>query len=108
VARSEIETLAAAVGMPVPEFEQAYIRPAGARKSLVELPNGDCIFYDRQQRRCQVYAARPRQCRNWPFWESNLRTPERWQETCRACPGSGRGRLAPLDEIVEQKAMIDV
>ena len=108
VVGSEIEALAAAVGKPVTEFEQAYVRPAGRRRSLVELPNGDCIFYDRQQRRCEVYAVRPRQCRTWPFWESNLCTPQQWHQTCRACPGSGRGRLVPLEEIVEQKAIVNV
>ena len=108
VIQSEIRTLAKAVGMPVRDFERAYVRRAGRRRSLVERPNGDCIFYDRQNRRCRVYAARPRQCRTWPFWESNLRTPEQWDQTCRICPGSGRGRLVPPEEIAEQLAIIKV
>ena len=108
VVPSEIEALAKAVGMPVPDFEKTYVRQAGRRRSLVELPNGDCVFFDGQRRCCEVYAARPRQCRTWPFWESNLRTPERWQQTCRACPGSGDGPLVPLEAIAEQTAMIKV
>ena len=108
VVQAEIEALAEAVGIPVPEFERSHVRRVGRRRSLVELPNGDCIFYDRQKRQCEVYAVRPRQCRTWPFWQSNLRTPEQWDQTCRACPGSGRGRLVPLEEIAAQMGVIRV
>jgi hypothetical protein len=108
VIRAEIEALAKVVGMPVDEFEKTHVRQVGRRRSLVELPNGDCVFYDRQNRRCAVYAARPRQCRTWPFWPSNLRTPEQWGQTCRACPGCGRGRLFLPEEIAEQAAIIRV
>ena len=65
----------------------------GIRRSLKEFPNGDCVFFDGQTRKCQVYGARPRQCRTWPFWDSNLKTPESWAQTCEVCPGSGRGQL---------------
>lgn len=99
VVQYEIEALAATVGMDQREFEAAFVRPAGRRRSLVELANGDCVFFDPQTRRCRVYDVRPRQCRTWPFWGSNLRTPEAWQETCRACPGSGRGPLIPGKQI---------
>ena len=59
--------------------------------------NGDCVFFDGKTRKCRVYAARPRQCRTWPFWDSNIRTPEAWAATCEVCPGSGTGRLYQLE-----------
>jgi len=107
-AKSEIEALAAVVGLGVPEFEEAFVRRVGRRKSLIEFPNGDCVFFDRLSRRCRVYEARPRQCRTWPFWGSNVRTPRAWEETCRACPGSGRGPLASPAEIASKAAAVKV
>jgi Fe-S-cluster containining protein len=96
------------VGIGVDEFEEQYVRPVGARKSLKEFPNGDCVLFDGRTRRCTVYAARPRQCRTWPFWDSNLKTPEDWKHTCAVCPGSGSGRLHQLDEIDAQRRLVKV
>jgi Fe-S-cluster containining protein len=106
VNKEEIATLAQLVGVPVDEFEAKYVRSVGVRKSLVEFDNGDCVFFDGKARKCTVYSARPRQCRTWPFWNSNLRTEETWRETCNVCPGSGKGPLVPLERIQEQMAVI--
>ncbi|MFH1922557.1 MAG: YkgJ family cysteine cluster protein [Planctomycetota bacterium] len=106
--QSEIKALAAAVGLEVPEFEAAYVRRVGRRKSLVELPNGDCVFFDNLSCRCRVYEVRPRQCRTWPFWPSNVRTRRAWEETCRVCPGCGRGPLVPREEIAVRAAVVRV
>jgi hypothetical protein len=94
--------------MEVASFEAKYVRDIGVRKSLKEYANGDCVFFDGETRKCRVYAARPRQCRTWPFWESNLRTPEAWEHTCQVCPGSGTGRLYQLEQIESQKAAIRI
>lgn len=99
VKKSEIEAMAALLNQDVAAFEKEYTRNVGIRKSLREFPNGDCVFFDNDSRRCTVYEARPRQCRTWPFWESNLKSPEAWKETCEVCPGSGKGRVYSLDEI---------
>ncbi|MCC7474987.1 MAG: YkgJ family cysteine cluster protein [Pirellulales bacterium] len=108
VNKEEIATLAAEVGLNVEEFETRYISKVGARKSLKEMKNYDCVFFDSAARRCKVYHARPRQCRTWPFWDSNLRTPESWAATCEACPGSGTGKLYPLETIEAQRAQIRI
>jgi Fe-S-cluster containining protein len=108
VNQEEIEQLAAAVGEEVERFEKLYVRKIGVRKSLVEFPGGDCVFFDSESRRCTVYAARPRQCRTWPFWDSNLRTEEAWEETCRVCPGSGQGKLYQLEQIETQRKVMRI
>lgn len=109
VNHEEMMALAAELGISdVAEFEQLYVRKVGTRKSLREFPNGDCVFFDGQTRKCQVYNARPRQCRTWPFWDSNLRTLATWQRTCEVCPGSGQGQLYQLEQIEEQRAKIRV
>jgi Fe-S-cluster containining protein len=106
VNKAEIEALSATLAISVVEFEQKYVRQVGMRKSLVEYANGDCVFLDASSRGCTVYGARPRQCRTWPFWDSNVRTPEAWAHTCEVCPGSGKGNLVPIEQILKQVAEI--
>ena len=106
VNREEIAALAAHLGLDVADFEAKYVRKVGVRKSLIEYPNGDCVFL--KDRKCSVYEARPRQCRTWPFWESNLRSEEAWQRTCEVCPGSGKGQVVPVEEILRQLAIVKV
>ncbi len=109
VTNEEIAALSQAKGEPnIEEFERKYVRKVGARKSLVEFSNGDCVFFDNQGRGCTVYHQRPRQCRTWPFWDSNLRTMADWEHTCKVCPGSGHGRLYQLDEIETQRRAIKI
>ena len=58
------------------------------------------------QQGCTVYAVRPPQCRTWPFWESNVDTPEAWRHTCDVCPGSGQGELISVEEITRRLKLI--
>jgi len=108
VTSAEIEALAALVGMDVEAFEDQYVRKVGARKSLKEFPSGDCVFFNTEKRNCSVYEARPRQCRTWPFWDSNLKTAEDWKHTCGVCPGSGKGKLYTLEEIEDRRGTVKV
>jgi uncharacterized protein len=108
VTNEEIAALAAQVGEEVARFEELYVRKVGARKSLREFSNGDCVFFDSQRRNCTVYQARPRQCRTWPFWDSNLKTPNDWAHTCEVCPGSGKGALHDLSQIEDQRKTVRV
>ena len=101
VNKEEIRGLAEQVGEEdLERFEKMYVRQVGIRKSLKEYSNGDCVFFDNQTRKCKVYNARPRQCRTWPFWDSNVRDEQAWRETCQACPGSGKGKLYQLEELI--------
>ena len=109
VNQEEIEALAGDVGEDdIAAFEQKYVRKIGIRRSLKEFANGDCVFFDNEKRICTVYQARPRQCRTWPFWDSNLKTPQAWQETCEVCPGSGKGKLYQIGQIEAQRQVIRV
>lgn len=108
VVQEEINALAAAKGMSAIEFETTYVRKVGIRRSLIEYASGDCVFFDGKTRKCTVYEARPRQCMTWPFWDSNLRTPETWKQTCDVCPGSGTGQVYQLEEIEERRKQVRV
>jgi len=68
------------------EFLKTYCRQVHGRISLLEDPNNyDCIFLKGE--RCTAYGARPRQCRTFPFWKDNMRSPTAWQIARRSCEG---------------------
>ncbi|OWK43019.1 YkgJ family cysteine cluster protein [Fimbriiglobus ruber] len=103
----EVRALAKNRGMPLNEFLAVYTREARGHRTLREKANGDCVFYEAGQG-CTVYRVRPRQCRTWPFWESNLETPEAWEHTTQICPGSGEGELIPVEEILRRVKVIKI
>lgn len=99
--KAEIKAMADALDLDVEEFERQCVRAVGIRKSLTERPGGDCILLDEETRKCRVYDVRPRQCRTWPFWPSNLTSPAAWVEAAQRCPGCNHGRLYTDEEIRE-------
>ena len=108
VNRSEIAVLAASFDMDEDEFGKRFVRRVGNRYSLTERANGDCVFFDPDLGNCRVYANRPRQCRTWPFWDSNLKSRETWNDMARSCPGANRGKLFLLEEIEDRRSVIHV
>ncbi|MCJ7663178.1 MAG: YkgJ family cysteine cluster protein [Desulfobacterales bacterium] len=101
VTDDEIVALAQRLNLPEAEFRKRYTRAVGGGIiSLIEKENKDCIFFDKEQG-CTVYADRPRQCLTWPFWRSNIYSPERWKRGAERCPGMDRGRLHGVDLIKE-------
>ncbi|MEZ6056928.1 MAG: YkgJ family cysteine cluster protein [Planctomycetaceae bacterium] len=104
----EIAAIAQYLGKSVGEIRLLHTHPARGGVSLNDYANGDCVFLDAKARNCTVYPVRPRQCRTWPFWNSNLEDPKAWKETCRVCPGAGRGQLYTLSEIEERSKVIDI
>tara|TARA_B100000945_G_scaffold190639_1_gene153137 strand:- start:3605 stop:3931 length:327 start_codon:yes stop_codon:yes gene_type:complete len=108
VTQPEIDSIAREVGLESEQFEDTYVRKIGARRSLREFPNGDCVFFDTQKKGCSVYNARPIQCRTWPFWDSNLKSEKAWRETCEECPGSGTGKVYRLEEIEGQRKQMKI
>ncbi len=78
VTDDEIDALAALLGIDRDEFRGLYTRELrGGEVSLVEKRSNDCVFWDRKAG-CRVYAARPRQCRAWPFWRAVVHSSETW------------------------------
>jgi Fe-S-cluster containining protein len=105
VNEEEIAQIAAYRGQTVEEVRYLFVRLVPRGLSLREQSNGDCVFYDRKEG-CTIYPVRPRQCRTWPFWESNVASPEAWRRTCEVCPGAGRGELIPAEEIARRIRLI--
>ena len=102
---AEIDAIAAFLGEDRAELTALRTRQLPRGRSLRERANGDCVFYDAEAG-CTIYPVRPRQCRTWPFWESNVVTPDAWEETCAICPGSGQGELIPAEEITRRLNVI--
>jgi Fe-S-cluster containining protein len=101
----DLATIADFLGEPVDDVRSLYTRRARRGQTLREKANGDCVFYERSQG-CTIYPVRPPQCRTWPFWESNVATPQDWKETCAVCPGAGQGDLIPAEEITRRLQVI--
>ncbi|MCK4341249.1 MAG: YkgJ family cysteine cluster protein [Phycisphaerae bacterium] len=102
VGPTEIERIAAYLGLSVEAFHRKHLRRAGWGRSLLEKPNGDCEFLERRPdgtTGCLIHPVRPIQCRTWPFWKSNLESPEAWKRTAAGCPGIGRSEAYPLPII---------
>jgi Fe-S-cluster containining protein len=98
----DIEAIAAYLKMPADEFKKKYIRRVGRRYSLIEKkPSNDCIFLSRRGKTivCEIYPVRPVQCRTWPFWTENLRSPDQWNFAAHDCAGINKGKLYPLESI---------
>lgn len=104
----EIEQIAAYIGKPLDEMKAEHTRAVGKRTSLKEFANGDCTFFDSEKRGCTIYPVRPRQCRTWPFWDSNLGSPRSWERVKETCPGAGKGNFFSLEEIEAQAAIIRI
>lgn len=86
VTEQEIETMAAQMNLPLDLFYRRYIRRVGQRFSLIERKNGDCIFL-RNGKECELYTARPEQCRTFPFWPLSLRSRDAWNQLAKDCEG---------------------
>lgn len=82
------------------EFLQKYTRFVRGRYSLNETPKHyDCVFF--KDTKCTVYNARPKQCRTFPFWDENIKSPETWDSVAFHCEGINHkdAPTIPLSEI---------
>lgn len=91
----DMEKIADYLHLPFNDFTKTYVRRIGNRFSLTETFNYDCTFLTRDHNGkagCKIYPVRPMQCRTWPFWDDNLRSPATWQ---RATETTGGGAGCP-------------
>ena len=101
VEHQEMEEIAELLGMPFHEFTRTYVRRVGRRYSLIEKATRECVFWQGTgpERGCQIYSARPSQCRTFPFWDENLASERAWDKAAKESPGVGQGRLYEATEI---------
>ncbi|MEZ4752508.1 MAG: YkgJ family cysteine cluster protein [Bdellovibrionota bacterium] len=89
------------LGLATRSFTVKYCKKIHGQFALKEEKgNPDCVFLE--GKKCSVYAARPTQCRTWPFWPESMQ-PKAWRRDVAAfCPGVGKGRLISAREIQQQ------
>lgn len=97
VSGEEWERIAEHLGTDEEELARRCLRRVFGRLSLVELRNGDCVFYGEEG--CKVYPVRPKQCRTFPFWPENVRSRRNWLDLGKECPGVGTGEFYAREEI---------
>ena len=102
ITKPEIRLLADFLTTSIKQLYSKSLKKAGRRTTIKEQSvTKDCIFLQKISscKGCLVYSVRPNQCRTWPFWSSNLLTPNDWNMAARKCPGINQGRLYTFEEI---------
>ncbi len=88
VSKPEMEAIADFLQMDLKRFIATYLYKEGYRYSIKERKkDGEylCIFFD-EQKGCEIYPVRPKQCRTYPFWD-RYKSKENLFEVCRECKG---------------------
>ena len=83
----EMEGIAQLLELSFEKFTSSFVKKVGYRYSLIERKNGDsyeCVFFDPKLKQCSIYDARPKQCREFPFWDSFR---DDISEVQKECPG---------------------
>ncbi len=100
--KHEISLIAEHLNISTAELHDKYLKRLGFRYSIIEdSASKDCIFLKETggKKGCSIYSVRPNQCRTWPFWTSNLETPDHWNIAATGCPGINRDKLYDFKTI---------
>jgi len=87
VTKDEIKAIAEVLNIDINELRVKYLFKKGYKYSIKEFKYNDsyeCVFYDRESNGCQIYNARPSQCKTFPFWDYYK---SRVDELKQECPG---------------------
>ena len=100
----EMTALAEKLGISLDLFKRKYTRMRDNRYALTERQTQagdyDCVFL--KDKKCQVYDARPTQCRNFPWWKENLHSEESWKLAAKDCEGiNDEAPLTPYSQIIQ-------
>jgi Fe-S-cluster containining protein len=106
--REEERALADLLATSVRTFRRRYtfLDKEGWRQ--LNFAEGRCVFLDAETNRCTVYAARPTQCRTFPFWRELVREGEWTAEARRLCEGIGQGRRHSEAEAEARMIQMDL
>lgn len=104
VDEDEISTMANHLNISIEAFGKKYLRKIKGRYSLIEdQQNYDCVFL--KDNRCTIYNARPKQCRTYPWWLSNIRSKAHWERASQMCEGINHkdAPLIPASTILKEQ-----
>jgi len=88
LSRADAEKLATHHEITVEEWLQRDCRQTIDGRYILKSRESDgiCIYLD-DEKKCQVYPAKPAQCSAFPWWAENLRSERSWRKTKKLCPG---------------------
>lgn len=99
VDEDEVRALAGVLGITTRSFRRRYTIRDDLGWDQIRFETHMCPFLDAATNRCNVYGARPVQCRTFPFWEDMV-DQHGWTQTARRyCEGLGRGPVRPRAEV---------
>lgn len=99
----EGKNIADSLGISIEDFYLLYSRRINDRYSLREIQGSyDCIFL--KNKKCTIYNVRPKQCRTYPWWLSNLKSKKAWNEAAKYCEGINHpeATLVSINTIQEE------
>jgi Fe-S-cluster containining protein len=107
----EREAIARHLGMTVAEFDARHTRVSMEDVVLMDdEETGDCEWLERKDdgtTACRVNAAKPDQCRSYPFWPRVVASRESWDAEGARCKGIGQGDVIPEGEIDRRSGLDD-
>jgi hypothetical protein len=93
----DIERLACFAGLPREKFEEKYITRRDTHPRLRMRLGERCYFL--LDGGCSVHAAKPLQCRIFPYWPENVDSRASWHRLRKYCPGIGAGALVQIGTV---------
>jgi Fe-S-cluster containining protein len=108
----EAQGMAATLDLTYQQFMDRFAVRRGPTWTLREIPSDDAEGYDcvllardpdTGTTRCTVHRERPMQCRTWPFWPENLKSPRTWRQAGRECEGIDSGPTVSFREICHNR-----
>ena len=95
---SDRKRMAKHLELTTSQFTKKFCQRTNGFWHLIENPNEpDCQFL--KNKKCSIYAARPTQCRTWPFWPEVMNAKAWKKEVVNFCPGVGKGSVIKFEKI---------
>lgn len=102
--KKDLRRMAKHFDMTMTDFKKQYCEVTDGVLHLVQPPNMiNCRFLT--DNRCDIYEARPVQCRTWPFWPENMNAKAWKRDVVNFCPGAKIIKKSSLKsaEVIEKQ-----
>ncbi len=85
-------------------FIKKYTRNYTFDLALLDNPHSDDCIFLKDKKFCEIYEARPKQCRTFPWWTQNLTSVNEWEKAKSECEGIDHpdAPIVPFSKIKEE------
>ncbi|KAA3662487.1 MAG: YkgJ family cysteine cluster protein [Calditrichaeota bacterium] len=97
----DAKKMAEILGIKLNQFLAKYTHRKDGKLRLNERIDHACAMLSSDNTYCMVHAARPHQCRTYPFWDEILVNEFVWVLEQRTCPGINMGKIYTEQEILK-------